>query len=138
MQSSFRFMSIIFYGFLILKASTCVLVFPHIVCIYLYRSVYRLHSLLRFFRFRALRIHGVRRISLSNSIWLLHHGPCCCYSEFLVQTCALVSGMVIRNAFLASRTCLIFLLSIWIFILYRFSNFSFFYEKYLLHMYIKI
>lgn len=88
---SLRFvnMTFWFHGFSVLKASVCVLVFPHIVCINLHRSVsvyrlsIRLYSLLRFFRFTALRVRGVRWIS--NSVWLrsFHHGPRRCYTEFL-------------------------------------------------------
>lgn len=90
-----------FYGFLVLKASICVLVFPHIVCIYLYRSrsavsSIRFHTLLRFFRFTALRVHAVRWISLSHSIWLrsFHHGPHVVTPSFSCKTCVLVSDMV--------------------------------------------
>lgn len=152
---SLRFVNMTFWfrGFSVLKASVCVLVFPHIVCINLHRSVsvyrlsIRLYSLLRFFRFTALRVRGVRWIS--NSVWLrsFHHGLRRCYTEFLrADLCVfhvLVSGMVIRHAFLASRTCQCqfwhFCRPYGFFILLHFSRlFPFFREKCLLHMYIKI
>lgn len=86
MQSSIYSQYDILWLFLVLKASICVLVFPHIVCIYLYRSVsvYHHHPFSSVFVASFLPLYSSSRprrpeCLCPNSIWLrsFHHGPRC-------------------------------------------------------------
>lgn len=156
MQSLFRFVSMTgmtLYGFLVLKVSICVLVFP----------TYRLHSSASLCLGLSSPPVSIRICSFVSSALQLFastaSAECLCPRVFgcarfitghvvtpssFVHACVLVSGVVICHVSLARRKCQFwYLSSIWIYVLSLSLSlislvFSFFVENCLLHMYMKI